>query len=823
MPAASSSRSSARIGRIRISSPVRSRSTHIGRSHRLDLRLGPLEDLQRPVEVIALVACHHRGPQQRAAALDRRVDRHVDVDARVVERLPEQHGLPVVADQHRHDRADQLAAVRQVVGLHHAVAELRQPAVEVAGVVEHLGAHLGALVGADDPQRAEGGAHRRRHRGGREHERARLDAQEVDHVVRAGDEAAAGGERLRERAHAQVDVVLAVEQLRRAPAELAQHADPVGLVDHQAGAVRAAERGHVGQRREVALHREEAVDDHQHPPAVRLGAREHRLELVQPVVAEGPHPRAGERDGVEDRRVVAAVAHDSVAGVEQRADRAGVGEVARGVDDRVLRAHPLGQLALELEVQRGGAVHEARAGQARAVVLERLARGGLDARVAGQPEVVVRAERDPLLALHQGDRAGLGLDHPEVRHQVVLAGGAQLLQALVAAGLFEEVDGGGHVGWRAVSVEVRPVRSLADRRQFIDLPFRLHGTGTPWIPPLRIERHLFLSPRFNAFFKHGEAQLFLAERDGRVVGRVSAQVDRNFNDHHQNDWGMFGFLEFEEDPAVLEALLSAAEGWLRERGRDRMVGPMDFTPNDELGVLIEGFDIEPLVRQPWQPPYYHVLCEQAGLVKEVDLFMWEMKIGNREKILPIIWNLADDLEPKHGIRIRRMTRRGLRRDLDAFAELYNEAWARNWGFVPYGKEDLDAYAQELHLVFDRDWFMVAETAEGETVGIAITVPDINQVLARMKGRLLPLGWLHYLRRKRIVDRCRIGFLGVKPAYQHTGVAAGLYIAHFRQSERSRIKWGEGGWVLEHNKGLNRGMEALGGRIDKKYRVYSREL
>jgi hypothetical protein len=374
-----------------------------------------------------------------------------------------------------------------------------------------------------------------------------------------------------------------------------------------------------------------------------------------------------------------------------------------------------------------------------------------------------------------------------------------------------------------VSVEVRPVRTRADRRQFIDLPFRLHGTGTPWIPPLKLERHLFLSHRFNPFFKHGEAELFLAYRDGRVVGRVSAQVDRNFNDYHQNSWGFFGFLEFEEDPEVLAALLERAEAWLRERGRDRMVGPMDFTVNDDLGVLIEGFDIEPMIRQPWQPPYYHVLCEQAGLAKEVDLFMWELHISDRESILPIIWQLSDDLEPKHGITIRRMTRRGLRRDLDAFAEIYNEAWSRNWGFVPYGKEDLDAYAQELHLVFDRDWFMVAENAEGETVGVAITIPDVNQVLARMNGRLLPLGWLHYLRRKRIVTRCRIGFLGVKPAYQHTGVAAGFYIEHFRQSEISPIKHGEGGWVLEHNKGLNRGMEALGARIDKKYRVYAREL
>jgi len=374
-----------------------------------------------------------------------------------------------------------------------------------------------------------------------------------------------------------------------------------------------------------------------------------------------------------------------------------------------------------------------------------------------------------------------------------------------------------------VSVEVRPVRSFADRRQFIDLPFRLHGTGTPWIPPLKVERHLFLSPRFNAFFKHGEAELFLARRGGRVVGRVSAQFDLNFNRHHDNAWGMFGFLEFEEDPEVLEALLAAAAGWLRERGRDRIVGPMDFTMNDELGVLIEGFDVEPLIRQPWQPPYYHVLLEQAGMEKAVDLFMWEMKIGNRDKILPIIWRLSEDLEPKHGIKIRNMSRRSLRRDLDAFGELYNEAWARNWGFVPYTEKDLDAYAQELHLVFDPAWFMVAETAAGETVGVAITIPDINQVLQRMNGRLLPLGWWHYLRRRSIIDRCRIGFLGVKPAYQHTGVAAAFYIQHFRESERSRIKWGEGGWVLETNKGLNRGMEALGGRIDKKYRVYERAL
>ena len=190
----------------------------------------------------------------------------------------------------------------------------------------------------------------------------------------------------------------------------------------------------------------------------------------------------------------------------------------------------------------------------------------------------------------------------------------------------------------------------------------------------------------------------------------------------------------------------------------------------------------------------------------------------------MIWELAEKLEPKHGIT-------DPQDDAGAACGATSTRSARSTtrpgratgASCPYAKEDLDAYAQELHLVFDRHWFMVAETATGETVGVAITVPDINQVLARMNGRLLPLGWWHFLRRRRIIDRCRIGFLGVKPAYQHTGVAAGFYIEHFAMSERPRIKWGEGGWVLETNKGLNRGMEAMGGRIDKRYRVYERAL
>jgi GNAT superfamily N-acetyltransferase len=374
-----------------------------------------------------------------------------------------------------------------------------------------------------------------------------------------------------------------------------------------------------------------------------------------------------------------------------------------------------------------------------------------------------------------------------------------------------------------VSVVVRPVSSWRDRREFVELPYRLHSTSGVWIPPLRLERYLFLTRSQNAFFSHGDAQLFLAWRDGRVVGRISAQYDDNFNEFHSNRWGMFGFLELEDAPDILPPLLEAASSWLRAHGRDHVIGPMDFTINDESGVLVEGFERKPFIKQPWHPPYYQALCEAAGLDKAMDLLMYELEIADRSKILPVVFKLADQVEPRHGITIRRMSRRSLRKDMDRFAEVYNAAWSENWGFSPYSKRDLDVYAQEMQLVFDRNWFMVAETPEGDTAAVAITVPDVNQVLEKMNGRLLPLGWWHYLRKGKTIDRVRVGFLGVKPEYQHTGVAAKLYVEHFDTATRVQQKWGEMGWILETNRNMNRAMEAMGGRVVRRFRVYERDL
>jgi GNAT superfamily N-acetyltransferase len=370
-------------------------------------------------------------------------------------------------------------------------------------------------------------------------------------------------------------------------------------------------------------------------------------------------------------------------------------------------------------------------------------------------------------------------------------------------------------------VEITPVRGLRDLRAFVRLPYRLHA-GTPWVPPLKIERYMFLSRKLNPYFTHGEAEYFLARRAGKVVGRITAQIDHAFNEFHNTRWGNFGFLEFEDDQQILDALLARAEAWLRERSCERMVGPMDFQLNDESGVLFEGFERAPMIRQPWHPPYYHQRCEAAGLTKAHDLYSYWLNVADRGNVLPILPKMAERARTKYGITIRKMSRRHLRRDMDEFAKVYNAAWSGNWGFVPYSKADLDELARTYQLVYSREWFMVAEL-DGETIGMAISVPDINQVLKKMNGRLLPFGWWHFINRKRIMDTVRVGFLGVMPEHQHTGAAALLYMEHYDMAEQTPQTAGEPGFILESNHSMNRALEAMGADLVKRYRVYERVL
>jgi len=374
------------------------------------------------------------------------------------------------------------------------------------------------------------------------------------------------------------------------------------------------------------------------------------------------------------------------------------------------------------------------------------------------------------------------------------------------------------------TVNVRPVRGRRDLDAFIRVPFRLHR-GTPWVPPLIMERREFLNREKNPFFAHGEAEYFLAERDGEVVGRITAHVDERWTQHNGGNDGMFGFFECERSPETAKALMDAATGWLRERGRERMLGPMDFTTNDECGVLVEGFDLDPFVLEPWHPPYYQELVEGLGLAKAMDLLMWRLELGQLQqgdRFHDLIHQAAETSAKEHGVVIRHMRKRDLEAEVMRFMEVYNEAWDRNWGFVPVSEEEVRFQAKNLKPILDENWAMIAER-DGEVVGAALTLPDVNQVLKGMNGRLLPFGWLRFLTGRRKVDRVRVFALGVKPQYQHFGVAAALYVEHVQVAARVRQKWGEMGWILEVNEPMNRAMEGMGGEVVKRYRLYERPL
>jgi GNAT superfamily N-acetyltransferase len=373
-----------------------------------------------------------------------------------------------------------------------------------------------------------------------------------------------------------------------------------------------------------------------------------------------------------------------------------------------------------------------------------------------------------------------------------------------------------------MSIEVRPVASRRELTTFVKLPRRLYRNEPLWVPPLTFERRQFLDRRKNPFFKHAEAEYFLAWRDGRAVGRITAQVDHHFNEFQGNDWGMFGFFECEDDQEVADALLAAAERWLRERGRDRMVGPMNFTTNDECGVLVDGFEEPPSILTDWTHRYYPKLLEGAGVVKAMDLYMWDLNVSQRDEVHPAIWEAAAQVESKHAITVRPMRKRDLEAEVNRFLEVYNAAWERNWGFVPLTDDEVRHYAKQLRPLLDENWAFIAEK-DGQTLGAALSLPDYNQVLKAIDGRLFPFGWLKALRERKKIDRVRVFALGVKREWQHTGIAARFYELHFDSAARTPQHTGETGWILEVNKSMNRAMEGMGGKIVRKYRVYEKPL
>ena len=370
-------------------------------------------------------------------------------------------------------------------------------------------------------------------------------------------------------------------------------------------------------------------------------------------------------------------------------------------------------------------------------------------------------------------------------------------------------------------MDLAPVTDGRSLASFIDVPYRLHVGHQPmWTPPLRRDVATMLDRGKNPFFEHAEAEYFLARRGEEVVGRIAAIHNRLHNDVHQDKVGFFGFFDCADDPEAARALFDAAAGWLRPRGLDTLRGPASFSVNDEFGLLVKGFATPATILNPYNPEYYVRLVEDAGFKGVMDL----VQLQRAASVLPArLVKGAQAMAKRYGVTVRELSKKNFAREVETIKELYNAAWENNWGFVPLTDNEIRGYAKELKPILDENWAMVAETKQGETVGVALTLPDYNQVLAKLNGRLLPFGWVTALRQRKKVDAVRVFALGVKPEYQHTGVAAGLYARHYDTAARTPQKGGETGWILEQNTAMNKAMEAMGGDIVKTYRIYEKPL
>jgi GNAT superfamily N-acetyltransferase len=334
-----------------------------------------------------------------------------------------------------------------------------------------------------------------------------------------------------------------------------------------------------------------------------------------------------------------------------------------------------------------------------------------------------------------------------------------------------------------------------------------------------------LSRTKNPFFEHAEAEYFIAERDGDVVGRIAAISNRLHNETHEDRVGFFGFFESIDDQDVANALLEAAAGWCRALGHDVLRGPTSFSVNDECGLLVDGFDTPPALMMPHNPPYYIGLLERGGLVKAKDL--WVYQGGSEQGYVPVPERLAratEMIRQRQGITLRSLNMKNFEGEVERIKELYNSAWEKNWGFVPMTEHEIDHLAEQFKPVVIPEMVPMAEK-DGKLIGFGIALPDLNVIFrTNRSGRLFPmiLRLLWALKMKRI-RRARILLLGVVPAYRGKGVDAMLYHWIWTKSAERGIYWGEAGWILEDNPAMNAGLEKMTFRVYKTYRLYDRRL
>lgn len=369
-----------------------------------------------------------------------------------------------------------------------------------------------------------------------------------------------------------------------------------------------------------------------------------------------------------------------------------------------------------------------------------------------------------------------------------------------------------------------PVVDRRQREEFLRLPLRLYEHDPAWVQNLLMLQRDVLSEKKNPFFEHGEAQLFLARRAGRTVGRVSAQVDHHHNEFHAEKTGFFGFFESEDDPTIARALLQAAEAWLRQRGMDRVRGPLNFSVNEEIGMLVDGFEHPPMIAMPHSLPYYGALVEAAGYEKAMDLYAYRWQI---QKPPARMMEAVHRTRAVPGLVCRRVNVWRLQRDVDIMLDIYNEAWEDNWGFVPVTPREARKLAGDLRLIADPHITSIIEV-DGEPAGMIVGLPNLYEAVRDFRGFLSPLNALKLLWRLKVrgPETGRILLFGVKRKFRgrdFVGLPFLLLHELYLGSLKGRYKWCEASWILETNKRMNSIMPYWDAHVYKTYRIYERAL
>jgi GNAT superfamily N-acetyltransferase len=370
-------------------------------------------------------------------------------------------------------------------------------------------------------------------------------------------------------------------------------------------------------------------------------------------------------------------------------------------------------------------------------------------------------------------------------------------------------------------MKIRLVKGAKDLAAFIDLPYRLHRADPGWVPPLRFDVRARLNRKKNPFFEHGDADYFLAERGGEVVGRIAAISNRLHNETHDDATAFFGFFESVNDPLVSRALFDMAAQWARERGFDVLRGPASFSTNDECGLLVEGFEGPATMMMAHNPPYYVDLLESAGFVKAKDLWAYASDLG---EVPERIRRAGRAICRRAGVTVRRADPKRFQSEIASLKQGYNDYWESNWGFVPMTDRELNHMAGQLKPLFDPRMVLFAEK-EGKVVAVLLALPDVNELLgSNRSGRLFPavLRVLWRLRRKQ-VSRMRLLMLGVLPEFRGKGVDAVLINDLWAHVIARGIDWCEAGWILEDNPAMSNATERLGFTRYKTYRLYDRAL